>query len=239
MLLEEESKELKIKYIFNFNDQVMQDFQIMIDKETLHLQEISTRKPPEWTELKNFKCPNCPLDEKEYQHCPLAKNLSAVLTFFNALPSFHEALVTVETNERISQKRTTVQIGVGSLIGIIMSTSGCPVVGKLRSLVRFHLPFSSLEETEYRVISMYILAQHFKAIRNEQPDWKLEKLKSAYKQIQIVNRNIVEKLSDVELNDTTRNAVVTLSNFAEYILMNLEDNEFYHLQKYMKGFEEL
>ena len=123
-------------------------------------------------------------------------------------------------------------------MGVIMTSSGCPVVGVLRPLIRFHLPFASLEETEYRIFSTYVFAQYFKFITGDKPDWELAKLKSAYEQIQIVNKNIVSKLSNVELNDTSRNAVVTLSSFAEYIIFNLEDKEYIHLRTMLKSFGE-
>ena len=119
-----------------------------------------------------------------------------------------------------------------------MASSGCPIIGVLRPLVRFHLPFASLDETEYRVFSTYIFAQYFKFLTGEEPDWEMQKLKAAYEQIQIVNTSIVTKLSEVELNDTSRNAVVTLSSFAEYIIFNLQDREYLHLKNIFNLFGE-
>ncbi|MBU0475297.1 MAG: hypothetical protein KKF62_14185 [Bacteroidetes bacterium] len=231
-------EQIKFIYKFNFKEQITVSFEIKINYQTLLIENNITHSDKEWTKLKNFKCPNCPLDEKENEFCPLAINLEGVLHFFNELPSYKEATVSVETNERITYKETTVQIGVGSLLGIIMASSGCPVIGVLRPLVRFHLPFASLEETEYRVFSTYIFAQYFKFITGGDPDWDLSKLKASYEKIQVVNRNIVTKLSDVELNDTSRNAVVTLSSFAEYIIFNLEDKEYIHLKDVFNSFGE-
>ena len=237
--METKSKEqLKFLYKFNFQEQITVSFELKINYETLIIENDVSHITDDWTKLKNFACPNCPLDESKIEFCPLAKNLAGVLKFFNALPSYKEATVSVETNERITYKQTTVQVGVGSLIGIIMASSGCPIIGVLRPLVRFHLPFASLEETEYRVFSTYVFAQYFKLITGDKPDWDLSKLKQAYEQIQIVNKNIVNKLSDVELNDTSRNAVVTLSSFAEYIIFNLEDKEYIHLKDVFNSFGE-
>jgi hypothetical protein len=234
----DENKQLKFLYKFNFQDQISVSFEIKINHQSLLIENDVSHSNKSWTRLENFKCPNCPLNEAEIEYCPLAKNLAGVLDFFNNLPSYREAKVSVETNERITYKQTTVQVGVGSLIGIIMASSGCPVIGVLRPLVRFHLPFASLEETEYRVFSTYVFAQYFKYITGDKPDWDLSKLKAAYEQIQIVNKNIVNKLSDVELNDTSRNAVVTLSSFAEYIIFNLEDKEYIHLKDVFNSFGE-
>lgn len=235
---EQNPDQIKFLYRFIFREQITVSFEVKINYKTLLIENDVSHIDKDWTKLKNFECPNCPLDKSTNEYCPLARNLAEVLYFFNTLPSYEEAKVSVETNDRTTFKQTTVQIGVGSLIGIIMASSGCPIIGVLRPLVRFHLPFASLEETEYRVFSTYIFAQYFKFITGDKPDWNLTKLKAAYEQIQIVNKNIVTKLSDVELNDTSRNAVVTLSNFAEYIIFNLEDKEYIHLKDVFNSFGE-
>ena len=233
------TEQLKIRYKFSFVDNASVSFEVKINKKTLHIENDISHIHHEWTKLSNFKCPNCPLNESEHEYCPLARNLAEVLDFFDTLPSFKKAKVSVETDERTTYKETSVQIGVGSLMGVIMTSSGCPIVGVLRPLIRFHLPFASLEETEFRIFSTYVFAQYFKFISGEEPDWELSKLKNAYKKIQVVNKNIVVKLSDVELNDTSRNAVVTLSNFAEYIIYTLEDKDYIHLKDIFTSFGEI
>ncbi len=230
--------QIKFLYRFIFPEKIEVSFEVKINSKTLLIENDVSYIKNDWAKLENFRCPNCPLDKSKHEYCPLARNLAGVLNFFNSLPSYKEATVSVETNERITYKNTTVQVGVGSLLGIIMASSGCPIIGVLRPLVRFHLPFASLEETEYRVFSTYVFAQYFKYITGGTPDWNLEKLKQAYEQIQIVNRSIVNKLSDIELNDTSRNAVVTLSSFAEYIIFNLEDKEYIHLKDIFNSFGE-
>ncbi len=235
---EENPDQIKFLYKFTFHEQIDVSFEIRINSKTLLIENDVSQIKSDWAKLENFECPNCPLDKSKNEYCPLARNLAGVLEFFNSLPSYEEAKVSVDTNDRTTTKQTTVQIGVGSLIGIIMASSGCPIIGVLRPLVRFHLPFASLEETEYRVFSTYIFAQYFKFLTGDVPDWEMKKLKAAYEQIQIVNTSIVTKLSDVELNDTSRNAVVTLSSFAEYIIFNLEDKEYIHLKDLFDSFGE-
>lgn len=234
-----ENNLIRISYSFDFGDHLIKTFDLKIDSRTMSIIQDDDSDPPEWAELINFKCPNCPLDLNKHKFCPLAINLSNVIEFFQLLPSYQEVTVRAETKERITQKETTVQIGVGSLLGIIMSCGGCPIIGRLGSLVRLHAPFASLEETEYKVISMYVFAQYIKAKQGKETDWDLKKLKDTYKEIQIINKNMVEQLSDVEMNDTSRNAVVTLSNFAEYIMFSLEDLEFKQIQQYINSFYEI
>ncbi len=232
-------EQIKIRYKFSFIENASVSFEVKINQKTLHIENDVSHIKHEWTKLSSFKCPNCPLDESKHEYCPLARNLAEVLAFFDTLPSFKKAKVSVETDERTTYKETSVQIGVGSLMGVIMTSSGCPIVGVLRPLIRFHLPFASLEETEFRIFSTYVFAQYFKFITGEKPDWELSKLKNAYKKIQVVNKNIVVKLSEVELNDTSRNAVVTLSSFAEYIIYTLEDKEYIHLKDIFNSFGEI
>ncbi len=65
-------------------------------------------------------------------------------------------------------------------MGIYMVTSGCPVMGKLKPMVKFHLPFASGEETSYRMVTMYLLAQFFKYKNGKEPDWDLKNLVKIY-----------------------------------------------------------
>jgi Domain of unknown function (DUF6901) len=53
-------------------------------------------------------------------------------------------------NERSYFKKTTMQKGIVSLLGILLVSSGCPVMAKLRPMVRFHLPFASMLATTFR-----------------------------------------------------------------------------------------
>ncbi|RMD51409.1 MAG: hypothetical protein D6830_00420, partial [Ignavibacteria bacterium] len=212
---------IKFIYKFNFRDGRKQTFEIDLDEQTLAPTKGFPKNPPEWAKMSYFRCNNCTLDPETHQYCPLAAYLSEVIEFFNDTPSFEKAVIIVENNDRGTYKYTAVQAGVSSLMGIIMAVSGCPVVGKLKPLVRFHLPFASLDETEVRVLSMYILAQYFHFKDGEETDWSMEKLKNLYQEIAKVDRNIVEKLATIEMKDTNRNAVIALSNYADFISIKL------------------
>tara|TARA_B100000686_G_scaffold86198_1_gene93073 strand:- start:90 stop:251 length:162 start_codon:yes stop_codon:yes gene_type:complete len=48
------------------------------------------------------------------------------------------------TDERCYVEHTTMTEAVSSLLGIYMVTSGCPVMDKLRPMVRFHLPLATV-----------------------------------------------------------------------------------------------
>jgi len=44
-------------------------------------------------------------------------------------------------------KSTTVQTDISSMFEIIMTAGGYPTMGQLNSMVYFHLPLASMEET--------------------------------------------------------------------------------------------
>ena len=126
-----------------------------------------------------------------------------------------EVDIEITTEARKYVKHTSLQSGISSLIGIYMVTSGCPVMDKLRPMVRTHLPFATGEETMYRALSMYLLAQYFVYKRGQRPDWDLENLAEIYEEIRSVNKSFCQRLSGAHIKDAILNAVVVLNWFAE------------------------
>ena len=84
--------------------------------------------------------------------------------------SYEEVDVRISTDERSYVKHTTMSEALSSLLGVYMVTSGCPIMDKLRPMVRFHLPMASSEETTFRAIAMYLVAQYFRARHGQDPD---------------------------------------------------------------------
>ncbi len=227
-------------YTFFFNNGEIKQFKIIIDGENLLEKSPLDVVKPDWAKMDWFKCPNCPLEEGETTYCPLALRLNKIINFFSDFPSFEKAKISVETAERGSYKYTSVQTGISSMMGLFMASSGCPVIGKLKSLVRFHLPFASLAETEYKVLAMYILAQFFRARENKKIDWKLLKLRKIYYDIELVNRHVVSKLAEIEMRDSSRNAVIALNSYAQFITMELDDESWLErMREYVKDWIEL
>jgi len=225
---------LKFNYTFEFINENKKKFEIKIDPQTLEVIREREKELPEWTKLKNFKCPHCPLDENKNEFCPLAISIRQVLLFFNETPSFEKAKITVDSKERQYIKNVDVQTGVSSLMGIIMPTSGCPVLAKLKPLVKFHLPFSTIEETEFKVFSMYLLAQFLKMKNGKEPDWEMKNLNELYNDILLLNQNVAEKISKIGAMDAGINAVVILNNFADSVTFGLDTKDLTHLEKLFK-----
>src|SRR5690606_19065115 len=149
---------------------------VRIDENTLNVIRPELKIPPEWTKIENFECPNCPIDRTRYKYCPLAVNLNDVINDFTEYNSYDEVEVAIQTSERTYYKKTSLQNGLGSLLGIVMVACDCPVMGKLKPMMRYHLPFATLEETDYRILSMYFLAQYVISKHGGIPDWEMEHL---------------------------------------------------------------
>ncbi|MDD5657185.1 MAG: hypothetical protein PHF00_08015, partial [Elusimicrobia bacterium] len=189
-------------------------FTLRLDPGTLALLPADAGEPPEWTRLGNRKCPHCPLAESSHRHCPVARNLAPVVAEFGPRISFEEADISILTAEREYRRRAPLQAGVSSLMGAVMAASGCPHLDMLRPMVCTHLPFASIEETVYRAISMYLMAQYFRSQRGLAPDWDLTRLVSIYEAVGLVNRSFVERLRTIQLQDAALNALVKLDCFA-------------------------
>ena len=229
-----ENNILKFSYTFEYVKGNNKKFEINIDPQTLEVIREQEKDLPEWTKLKNFKCSHCPLDESKNEFCPLAISIRQVLLFFNDVPSYEKTKVTVNAKERQYVKNVDIQTGVSSLMGIIMPTSGCPILAKLKPMVKFHLPFSNIEETEFKVFSMYLLAQYFKMKNGKEPDWEMKNLNEIYNDILTLNQNVAEKISKIEAMDAGINAVVILNNFADSVTFGLDTQDLSHLEGFFK-----
>lgn len=219
---EQEDSPLTFRYTFQFDSGAENTITVQLDRKTLQcIQSVRVSYPP-WTALPYRKCSNCPLSEEQHPQCPAATGLLDVVEHFGRSMSIEQVQVTIETEARTYVKRTSLAEAVSSLMGIVMVTSGCPVMGRLRPMVRHHLPFATLDETKYRVFSMYLLAQFFAERYGRQPDWDLKGLPNLYEDIRIVNREFFKRLSEMGLEDASLNAIVRLDTFADAITYVLD-----------------
>lgn len=209
-------------YTFKFPDGMVKEFEVHLNPQTLTLVTKQDLPKPAWTKLQYQQCAQCPLGD-EVEYCPVAVNLSNLVETFKDSISYEHTTVQVLTPERTYEKQTTLQKGLSSIIGIYMVTSDCPVMDKLRPMVKFHLPFGSLEETVYRAVSMYLTAQYLLMRKGKTPDWDLKKLVEIYRAVGHVNRGISLRLSSASEEDANMNAVVILSAYAEMIPFSIEN----------------
>lgn len=220
---------ITIQYIFTFNNNDTKEICLQIEGDTLNLLPVETKNAPQWVYLDFHKCNECPLDSTIHKYCPIAVQLDDVIGIFHNHNSYDEVTVEVIDSRRRYIKETSPQEGLGSLIGIIMTTSGCPVLAPLKPMVRFHLPFATLEETEFRMISMYLVAQYICMTKGKQPDWTLDGLHAIYDKVQDVNQSFAKRIRAASQNDVSINAIIILDCFAQAVP--------FAIRTYMKDFE--
>jgi hypothetical protein len=224
------------KYVFKFKDGQEKTFLVKLDAETLDLIRENPEPPPSWCELEQFKCPHCPLDTSLHQYCPVALTLFDLVPHFQDLYSYEEANVIVHAPRRGYFKKTSLQSSVSSLLGIYMSSSGCPYLKKLRPMLHFHLPFASLDETEVRAFSIFLLAQFVKWKQGGEPDWNLDNLAKIYDDIGKLNRSVSKKIQTLETKDTSINSLVVLNTFADHVGFTLGEQDLEELEFFVKEF---
>ena len=213
-----------IEYTFKFDRKSQESVLVELDGDSLSLINFSPEILPEWTKLDFNKCSHCPLEKEEQEYCPLASNLVNIIPLFEQLTSFDEIDVQVVSEERMVSQRTSVQRALGSLMGLVIATSGCPHTKFFRAMARFHLPFSSEEETILRASSYYLLAQYFLKKEGERADFDLIKLKDIYYNMQLVNRSIAERLKVASQTDASSNALILLDLFAKAMPYCVEES---------------
>ncbi len=221
--IKKSDKVLTYQYKFTFKDGSEKAFTVKLKAQTLDLIVSEQGIYPAWTNLGHCQCPNCPLNEAEHRFCPIAINLVDLVEFFKRSVSYEEVQVVINSDIRVYMKQTSLQEGVSSLLGIYMVTSGCPIMDKLRPMVLTHLPFGTTQETTYRLLSMYLLAQFFVYKRGREPDWDFKKLKKIFEDIQVVNRYFWNRFASVKIEDASLNALIHLDNVAQYVAFSVVD----------------
>lgn len=212
-----------IQYEFHFHGGNHQEFEVVLDKATLSLVNFSRRPGPGWTKLAHQQCSCCPLSEDTHPDCPIAVNIAELVDSFKGRLSTEKCLVKCVTPERTYMKDTRIQEGLYSILGIVMATSDCPVMNFYKPMARFHLPFSTSEETLFRSASVYLLQQYFEHKRGGQPDFEIQHLRSRLRRVQDVNTGIIARIRSVSVKDADANAVIILDSFSKLLDMALED----------------
>lgn len=232
-----ETPPFRIDYTFRWQDGTQSCVKIALDPVTLRFLDPPRTRGSAWTRLKSNQCSHCPLREIDHPLCPVAWRIEEVLPIFTARFSYEPVDVTVETAARTYSHRTTVEVGFSSLLGILMASSGCPSMARLRPLVRYHLPFATADESIYRVIAWYLMEHYLKVhhAKNEEAsaatarkdgatenwDWNLKRLVEDYADIREVNQKMAARLQTSEQKDAGKNAVVRLDNFAHLLTFSV------------------
>lgn len=217
-------KTYTIEYQMSFAKQQRVTYALEFDDQTAQLKNNTPVNLPEWTRLEFKQCTHCPLSGEQHTHCPLAANLVYIIKNFDALMSYDSLELKVITEHRTIYKSTTVQEALGAILGLVIPTCGCPHTAYFRPMARFHLPLASTDETIYRATSMYLLAQYFRKKAGKKTELDFQGLKEIYKNMQILNGAIAERLRSASKTDSSVNAVILLDMFTLVLPIAIEDS---------------
>ena len=218
------SEPIKITYCFDFDNGRDITYLVRLDRDDLHVINDEIKDPPAWVDLAYKKCSNCPLSANDNKYCPVALNLVHITEKFSNVISHENVFVSVTTEERTYKKRTTVDEALSSLMGIIMVTSGCPILDHLKPMARFHLPFASAVETTIRTLSMYLLALYLvnKDTGTHVINFRQEDLEDIYAQIKKVNTDFSIRISRAGKKDANLSVLSNLDSNATLATMTVE-----------------
>ena len=206
---------MKIKYEFFFDSNRREVFDLNFKKTDLGLQSFPVVQTESWTELKFNQCRVCTLKATEHKYCPVARKLSYVLLQFKDDYSHEKVRVKVTSEQRVTEKETSLQEAISPLMGLIMATSGCPTLDKFKPMAFMHLPFSNKDETIFRAVSTYLIAQYVRKMKGLTPDWDLKNFKGMYAKVKQLNSDFAKRLREIRGNDAIINALVRLDMFAQ------------------------
>ncbi len=213
-----------IEYRFRLSDDKTEEFRVELDPAKLNLLVETPLNPPAWTELDFHQCPNCPLQADSHRYCPLALSIVDIVEHFDHVLSYDRVHLEVLTEGRHISQQTSAQQGLSSLMGLLIAVSGCPHTEFFKPMARFHLPLASRDETVYRAVSTYLLAQYFIHREGREADFELKGLKKIYDNIQEVNYSVAERLRAASKADSPVNAIVILDTYAKAIPFLIEDS---------------
>lgn len=189
----------KVIYLFRLESGAGHRFDVEFDRPP------ASGDLPEWTRLEVEKCPHCPLPDAPGAHCPAAADLVPVVERFSALSSIDRVDVHVVTPEYEARKRTDTQTALSALMGLILATSACPILGRMLPMAHMHMPFASATERVYRIVSMHLFGCF---LRGEPVS--LDGLEGFFSDIDRLNQAFFGRLNRAVQRDAGINALLAL-----------------------------
>ena len=203
-----------VSYIFRLENGAEHRFDVRIDRPGA----TAGAGLPAWTALEQNRCPHCPLPSTPGAVCPAAADLAPVVSRFSALASFVGAEVSVLSPEREVRKQTDIQTALSGLMGLILASSGCPILRRLRPLAQTHLPFTPQTETLYRVAAMHLFGCF---LRGEPAS--LDGLRHFFDDLDTLDQAFAERLRVAAEKDASLNALLMLHARALMVSLSLDE----------------
>lgn len=213
-------------YWFNYHidleDGQSTHFHIELDPVALTMLPASSKSYPAWTQLSYKQCPCCPLSPETQLYCPISVNITDLVDRFKDILSHKNCMVVCETVDRTYSKKTSAMEGLTSVFGIVMATSNCPVMNFLKPMARFHLPFSSVEETTARSTSLFLLGQYFEYRKGRVNTFDFDELEKNYANVLLVNEGLLERIRSLGNQDADKNAIITLHSISQFLSLEMD-----------------
>ncbi|MDH0291076.1 hypothetical protein N7414_18285 [Pseudomonas sp. GD04087] len=210
---------MAIEYRITLDDEHEFSYRIELERQ---YDPYAAAQTPRWTRLENNRCSNCPLNPAQYSHCPAAVDLHRVIEDFRGLPAFKKVSVQVRTPEREYIKHAGLEEGLRALLGVIMATSACPLLGRLKPMAQQHLPFASNQEFILRAVSLYLMRQYFNFREGRHADWELKGLVKQFQQLQLVNQAFWQRIHETCEGDSNLKAFLSFFSMASSMSYSLE-----------------
>lgn len=212
-----------VTYQLKLGDGTERRYDVDIDRPE-RMTEQNDETHPDWTLLDCHQCANCPFDSSQYRYCPAAIEFEEVAVHFANTASIERADVWVHTRERSYFKNCDMQTMLKSLYGLIMASSACPILSRLKPLAHFHLPFASLEETVHRLVGTYLVNQYlYQHDGSAKPDWELHGIQELYKELKVVNLALMKRIRQASRDDANVNAIQTFVSISSIVEMGIDD----------------
>jgi hypothetical protein len=209
-----DTQDHNVSYLFRLESGADYRFDVAIDRPSA----TASAGLPAWTALEQNRCPHCPLPATPGAVCPAAADLVPVVSRFSALASFVRAEVSVLSPEREVRKQTDVQTALSGLMGLILASSGCPILRRLRPLAQTHLPFTPQSETLYRVAAMHLFGCF---LRGEPAS--LDGLRHFFQDLDELDQAFAERLRVAAEKDASLNALLMLHARALMVSLSLDE----------------
>lgn len=207
------------KYSFSFPHRDTITFNVSLNSISHYINTCPV-DPPAWSRLVSHQCAPCTLTAEHHPFCPIALNIAELVTAFKDTASYVHCTVSCSSVERMVTKDTSVQEGLASILGLLMATSGCPVMDFFRPMARFHLPFSTVDESIFRIGAMYMLRQYYRNGSSRRDP--LAEMKTHFSEVKLVNAGILERILNITGLDADKNAIVTLTSLAQILEMEVD-----------------
>jgi hypothetical protein len=186
--------------------------------------EQNSEDHPEWTRLDFNQCGNCPFSAEQVSYCPAAIEFEEVAAQFAHTASIERADVWVHCDARSYYKNCDMQTMLKSLYGLLMASSACPILSRLKPLAYFHLPFATLEETVHRLVGTYLVNQYLHQYDGTaKPDWELRGIQDLYKELKVVNLALMKRIRQASKDDANVNAIQTFVSISSIVEMGIDD----------------